>query len=116
MPETKADAKTQDVDEPIRVDPLLAARLTPEELKHRQALLDDWSEYVALTDIGDPYGSPGVLAYAKGAPVPTSNVKRWLYDQQGLVAKRSSKEGKAALERLAPVTPATIRAPGDPKD
>lgn len=93
----------------VAVDPHLAAVLTPEALKARQDLLDDWSQYVAVVDI--PYGN--VLAYAAGDPVPATNVKRWLYDQQGLVAKRSTKAGQAALDARAAQSPSAIKAPGD---
>jgi hypothetical protein len=91
------------------VDPHLAAVLSPEALKARQDLLDDWSQFVAVTDI--PFGN--VLAYAAGDPVPASNVRRWKYDDQGLVAKRSTKEGKAALDARAATSPSAVKAPGD---
>lgn len=90
------------------VDPH-AATLTPEAEAYRKALEDDWTTWVAAADI--PYGN--VLAYAKGAPVPASNVARWRYDDQGLVEKRTSKAGQALLEEAGPRTPATVKAPGD---
>lgn len=79
---------------------------------HAQSLYDDWTQYVAAQDIPDPFGGT-VLAYAAGHPVPASNVKRWQYDQQGLVHKVSTKAGQDAAVSLAPRTPATIKAPGD---
>lgn len=91
----------------VDIDPLLAATLTPEALAHRKALAQDWGQYVAVADIVHP---GGVLAYAEGMPVPASNVARWKYDEMGLVGKRTSKEGKAALERLAARSPS---APGN---
>jgi hypothetical protein len=94
---------------PVAIDPHLAAVLSPEALKVRQDLLDDWSQWVAVVDI--PYGN--VLAYAAGDAVPASNVKRWQYDQQGLVAKRTTKAGQEALDRRAGQSPSAIKAPGD---
>jgi hypothetical protein len=90
-------------------DPAILALMSPEARKSQEDLIKDWSEYVAVTDI--PHG--GVLAYAAGAPVPASNVKRWKYDELGFVAKRSSAAGKAAIEAHAPRTPSTVNAPGD---
>lgn len=110
-----ADVKETPATEPVSpgggtvaIDPHLAAILSPEELKARQALLDDWSQYVALADI--PYGN--VFAYRAGDAVPASNVRRWKYDEQGFVAKRTSREGKAALEALA-ARSGQPKAPGD---
>jgi hypothetical protein len=91
------------------IDPHLAAVLSPEALNHRKALAADWSEYVAVTDI--PYGN--VLAYRAGVPVPARNVKRWQFDQLGLVAKRSTKAGEAALAARAAESPSAVKAPGD---
>lgn len=92
------------------LDPGLASMLSPEALKARQDLLDDWTQYVAVEDI--PHG--GVLAYPAGAPVPASNVKRWQYDKLKLVVKRDSAEGRAAVKAAEPLTPSTAKAPGDP--
>lgn len=93
------------------LDPGLAAALSPEALKVREDLLKDWTQYVAVTAI--PHG--GVIAYPPGAPVPASNVKRWQYDKLGFVAKRESAEGKAAIRAAVPITPSTVKAPGDPE-
>jgi hypothetical protein len=84
------------------IDPLLAATLSPEALAHRKEQLADWGEWVAVQDIVHP---PNVLAYAAGSPVPASNVAKWKYDEMGLVAKRSSKDGKLALADVAAKSP-----------
>lgn len=92
----------------LTVNPLLSE----EAQAHQQALYDDWTQWIAAVDISDPFGG-SVLAYRAGDPVPASNVKRWQYDQAGLVHKASTKAGQAAADAAAPRTPATIKAPGD---
>lgn len=104
-----ATAPGPETAEDVQVDPGLASLLRPEALKARQELLKDWTQFVAADDI--MHG--GVLAYAKGSPVPASNVKRWQYDKAKLVVKRDSAEGKRLLEEAVPRTPATAVAPGD---
>lgn len=118
MADSKPADKAAAADQPAEVvgfavtDPGILSLMSPEARKAQEDLTKDWSEYVAITDI--PHG--GVLAYAVGAPVPASNVKRWQYDKLGFVAKRTSSEGKQAIQAGAPRTPSTMKAPGDPEE
>jgi hypothetical protein len=52
----------------------------------------EYSTWVATQDIH----VGNALAYRTGDPVPISNVEKHGYDKQGVVAKTSSKAGKAA--------------------
>lgn len=88
----------------VEIDPLLAATLSPEALAHRKEQIADWNEWVAVQDIVHP---PNVLAYAAGSPVPASNVAKWKYDEMGLVAQRTSKDGKAAVAAAAAQSPSS---------
>lgn len=94
---------------PLANDPGFLAALTPEARELLKAQAEDYSQFVAV----QPIYHLGVLAYAAGAPVPATNVKRWQYDQHGLVAKVGTKAATEAVARAAPVSPSTIKAPGD---
>jgi hypothetical protein len=63
--------------------------LTPAE--YEAAVAEEYGQFVAVT----PINFDGVLAYAPGAPVPASNVKKYAYLEQGLVAKTNTKAAKA---------------------
>ncbi len=65
--------------------------LTAEELEAAQR--KEYGQYVAVQTISHH----GVRAYNVGDPVPASNVAKHGYDDDGLVAKTSTKAGKAAL-------------------
>lgn len=54
---------------------------------------DEYNEWVAIL----PIYAGTALAYNVGHPVPKSNVKLHGYDADGLVARRTSKAGRAAL-------------------
>jgi hypothetical protein len=70
-------------------DPFLA----DQELQdHIAAQSREYGTYVATADI--MVGS--ACAYRAGDPVPVSNVEKHGYDKAGLVAKTSTKAGKAA--------------------
>jgi hypothetical protein len=64
----------------------------PELQAYHAAQVKEYSTYVATQDIH----VGNALAYRAGDPVPVSNVEKHGYDKQGLVAKTSSKAGKAA--------------------
>lgn len=56
----------------------------------RKAQLDEYGTYVAI----EPIDHDGARAYNVGDPVPASNVEAHKYDEQGLVAKRTTKAAK----------------------
>ena len=66
---------------------------TPEQYEARIA--EEWGQYVAIA----PIFHNGVLAVAPGAPVPASNVEQYHYLESGLVAKTTTKAGKAAIQK-----------------
>jgi hypothetical protein len=55
---------------------------------------EEFGEWVAVAPI--PWGT--VLAAVPGDPIPKDHVARLKWDQLGLVAKRSSKEGREVIE------------------
>lgn len=61
--------------------------------ERRAAQMKEYGLWVAV----QPIDHGTARAYNIGDPVPISNVERHGYDADGLVAKRSSKEGKRAL-------------------
>lgn len=61
----------------------------------------EYGQYVAVGPI--PWGT--VLAFNPGDPVPVSTVERLKWDELGLVAKRSSKEGRKVLEDSGQLRP-----------
>lgn len=65
----------------------------PDWQERRDAQIAEYGTWVAT----QPIYVGNALAYDTGHPVPVSNVQRHGYDADGLVAKRTSKEGKAAL-------------------
>lgn len=65
----------------------------PEAEDRRNAQIKEYGVYVAVEQI---YVG-NALAYDVGHPVPASNVELHGYADAGLVAKRTTKEGKAAL-------------------
>jgi hypothetical protein len=69
--------------------------LTPEQ--YEAAVAEEWGQFVAIA----PIYFDGVLAVAPGAPVPASNVKRYSYLEQGLVAKTNTKAAKAVTGQEA---------------
>jgi hypothetical protein len=54
----------------------------------------EFGEWVAITRI--EWGT--ALAAVPGDPIPKDHIRRLKWDELGLVAKRSSKEGRAAIE------------------
>jgi hypothetical protein len=58
----------------------------------RKALQDEYGTFVAIS----PIDHDGARAYNPGDPVPVSNVTEYKYDEQGLVAKRTTKAAKQA--------------------
>lgn len=60
--------------------------LPPEVRKHRDALLKDYSQYVATETIYHD----GAVAYREDDPVPASNVKLHGYDEAGVVKRVES--------------------------
>ena len=68
--------------------------------KLRQAREAEYDVWVAIQDI--PWGT--VLAATPGMRVPASTVERLKWDELGLVAKRTSKEGREVLERTGTAT------------
>jgi hypothetical protein len=71
----------------------------PDWQERRKAQVKEYGTWVAT----QPIYAGNALAYDVGHPVPVSNVERHGYDADGLVAKRTSKEGKAALDQAAGV-------------
>ena len=81
------------------------AELTPAEIKEalerRAAQQVEYGTWDARQDIPVPFGTQ--LAYAKGDPVPVSNVKRWDYDLDEnycgavVVVGQDTEEGKALI-------------------
>jgi hypothetical protein len=76
MTETRSAADQQDAANPVPAVPTTVADL-------RQAQQDEYSQYVATSDIY--WGN--ALAYRPGDPVPASNVKVHGYDKDKLVQK-----------------------------
>jgi len=78
---------------------------TPEEVsafaEAQQAEYGTWFAVSAISHNGSP-------AYNIGDPVPVSNVAKYKYDEQGLVAKVGSKAGQDIIAALA--TPADVNA------
>ena len=66
----------------------------PDVVARRQAVAHEYGQYVATQDI---YVG-NALAYRVGDPVPVSNVERHGYLANELVAKTSTKAGKAAAD------------------
>ena len=62
---------------------------TAEEYLKRQE--EEWGTYVAI----QPIMHGGVISRHPGDPVPVSVVKEHKYDEQGLVAKRTTQAAKA---------------------
>jgi hypothetical protein len=86
----------------IENDP--AAQATNEDVlavearrKEREA---EYGVWVAKDNI--PWGT--VLAFTPGMAVPVSTVERLKWDDLGLVAKRTTKEGREVLERTGTAT------------
>lgn len=70
--------------------------------ERRRAREAEYSRWVAVQDI--PWGN--VKAFLPGMPVPASTVERYKWDELGLVAERTSAEGRAVLERTGAATTA----------
>ncbi len=68
---------------------------TAEEYQER--LDREWSTYVAISYIQHD----GVLVAKPGDAIPITNVEQHGYVEAGLVAKTSTKAGKAATEKSA---------------
>ena len=80
-------------DKPVPAAPLA----TPEEVAARRKEQEsEYGTYVALT----PITFNGALAYNPGDPVPASNVARFKYDDQGLVAKVTTKAAADVVTRV----------------
>lgn len=60
--------------------------------EHRKALAAEYGEFVAIA----PIDHDGARAYNPGDPVPSTNVAKYGYDGDGLVAKRTTKAAKQA--------------------
>jgi hypothetical protein len=90
-------------------DPGFLATLSPEARQLLEDQAKDYAQYIA----DGPIYHQGVLAYPDGAPVPASNVKRWQYDQLGMVAKVGTRAAERVIERSTVISPSTIKAPGD---
>jgi hypothetical protein len=71
---------------------------TAEAESRRQAQEKEYGTWVAADDIN----VGNALAYAKGHPVPASNVERHGYDKQGLVVKAGTKAANEAQGIVAP--------------
>jgi hypothetical protein len=63
--------------------------VTAEQRREEQA--KEYGTWVAL----GPIDHDGARAYNTGDPVPAENVKRWKYDERGLVGRRSTKAAQA---------------------
>jgi hypothetical protein len=64
---------------------------TPAE--YEAAIAEEYGQFIAVA----PINFDGVLAYQVGAPVPASNVKKYGYLDQGLVAKTNTKAAQKAV-------------------
>lgn len=73
-----------------------ASGLDPAVVADRAERVAEYADFVAVEPID--YG--GVRAYNVGDAVPKSNVEKFKYDDLKWVAKRTSKEGKAALKSI----------------
>lgn len=62
----------------------------------------EWNTWVAVA----PISFNGTPAYNAGDPVPASNVARYGYEADGLVAKVSTKAGAEVIKRLHEVATA----------
>lgn len=70
---------------------------TPEQVaEHREALAAEYGQYVAIA----PITFNGAAAFYPGDTVPVSNVQRHKYDEQGLVAKVSTKAAQDVIRAL----------------
>lgn len=93
---------------PEKTDQSAAATVaTPDEVKAFRAEAGaEWGQYVAVS----PISFNGARAFNAGDPVPASNVKAHKYDEQGLVAKVSS---KAAQDVVAGILSAAVPSAGN---
>lgn len=73
-----------------------ASGLSEETLAERDARFAEYKDYVAI----QPIDFGGVRAYNVGDAVPNANVEQYRYHDLGWVAKRTSKDGKAALKSV----------------
>jgi hypothetical protein len=76
-----------------------AAPVAPQPKTAEEAIAAADKEYGAWVATQQIYVGTA-LAYNEGDPVPASNVARHGYDKAGLAARRSTNEGKAALQRV----------------
>jgi hypothetical protein len=93
-------------DEPVK---------TAEDL--RRELEEDYSQWVAAENIHHD----GVLAYAKGQPVPHTNVQKWSYDRDNRVERPANwsepgkkdrrRRGTSAGDETAVVNGDVVEAP-----
>jgi hypothetical protein len=71
---------------------------TPEEVQTFRAEQEkEWGQYVAVA----PISFNGAPAYNVGDAVPASNVERYKYAEQGLVAKIGSKNANETIRAIA---------------
>jgi hypothetical protein len=76
----------------------VAAVATPEEVQTFRAEQEkEWGQYVAVA----PISFNGAAAYNVGDAVPASNVARYNYAEQGLVAKIGSKNANETIRAIA---------------
>jgi hypothetical protein len=90
---------------------------TPEEVAaFAAAQEEEWGTYVAI----HPISYNGVPAYNVGDPVAVSNVRRYKYDEQGLVEKVANKAAQEAIRGVhqsataseyVAVTPVALNVP-----
>jgi hypothetical protein len=66
--------------------------LTDEQSAHAKAQAEEYGSFVAVGNILHD----GVLAYTAGHPVPKSNVEKYGYEADGLVAKVKRADAAAA--------------------
>lgn len=78
-----------------RTEPDVAA--TPEEVaSYRSEQAKEYGQYVAVA----PISFNGVPAYNPGDPVPASNVAKYHYDTDGLVAKAGSADARKTITAI----------------
>jgi hypothetical protein len=80
--------------------PAVPLATAEETAKRAQEQAVEYGTYVANQTIF----FNGVIAYQPGHPVPVSNVKKYKYDEQGLVYKIDSKAGQELIRSLHEAT------------
>jgi hypothetical protein len=83
----------------------------PALAEYKAAQEKEWGEWVAAQD----YYVGVALAARRGDAIPTDNVKKHKLDEQGIVVKRNSKEGRAITGEPEPETVKPAKATGGSK-